>query len=118
MAAYMQYTAAFVQQIDAVQHFPAEDIHFPVERQRWEFFAGFYIMLHFFEYPGASEAGTSDHDGIYPIEVKTFFGTLRCGYISIADDRNMYARILLYLAYQGPIRFTGIHLCTCASVDG
>ena len=52
MAAYMQYTAAFVQQIDAVQHFPAEDIHFPVERQRWEFFAGFYIMLHFFEYPG------------------------------------------------------------------
>ena len=49
---------------------------------------------------------------------KTFLGPLRRSNITITDNRDMNTRILLDVAYQGPVGFTGVHLGTSATMNG
>ena len=68
-------------------------------------------MFHLFEYPWTTKAGTTNHDGIYSITVKTLFAAFGRRHVTITDDRNMHPWIILHFAYQCPIRLSGIHLC-------
>ena len=76
------------------------------------------ILLHFAEYPWRTYRSSSHHHGIHAIKLKTFFQSFRGGNVAIADDRDINARISLYLCYQRPIGIAGIHLATCTTMDG
>src|SRR3712207_6982970 len=88
MTAHVQNAPAFVEQIHAVCHFLTQHIHAPFEAERGKFLSRAEIMLDFFEYPRASEAGTADHHGIYAITVEAFLAALRRGDVAIADRKS------------------------------
>ena len=84
-----------------------EDVDFLVERQ------GLAT-----ENPGAAEGGTTYHDGIDTIAVEGKVGLVERGDIAVAYNRNMYARVALHLANEGPVGLTGVHLRACAAMNG
>ena len=75
-------------------------------------------MFYLFEYPRSAKAGTSYHDSIHSVTFETLFGALRCGYVSVTDNRDTHTRILFYFTYQNPVGFSRIHLCAGTSVNG
>ena len=70
------------------------------------------------EEPRLTEGGAAYHDGIYAILVEGTVGISQRLDVAIADDGDMDARILLYLANQRPVGLTGIHLAARATMDG
>ena len=118
VAAHVEDTAAFVQQVDTVFHLLAEHVHAPFGGERGKLFARLQVMLHFLEYPRPSEAGTAYHDGVHAVALEALEGTLRGGDVAVADDGDVYARILLHLADEGPVGFARVHLRAGTAVDG
>ena len=110
--------SAFIQQVYTVEHFLTQYIHSPFERKGWQLFTCFQIMFKFLENPGTTEPGPSNHDGIYSILFKTLFGTLWSTDVTVSDNGDTHSRIFLDFSNQGPVGFTGIHLCTGTSVEG
>ena len=78
------------------------------------------IKVEFFatEYPRTSEGGTTYHDGIYSVGLESLVGLVETMYIAITYNRNMYARVALYFAYQRPVGISCVHLAAGATVDG
>ena len=76
------------------------------------------VMLHFLENPRAAEAGTTNHDAIHSILVETLLGALGGSHIPVTDNRDMDTRILLDVAYQCPVGFTGVHLGAGTAMNG
>ena len=118
MAAHVQDAPAFIKQIHTVNHFLAKYLHTPFKAEWRQFLPCFQIMLYFLEYPGTSEAGTTDHDGIYSVAVKTLLAALGRCHISVANDRNVHPLIVLYFSDQCPVCFSGVHLRTGSTVNG
>ena len=114
----MEDAAAFVQQVDAVFYLLPEHVHAPFGGEGRKLFARFQIVFHFLEYPRPSEAGAAYHDGVHTVALETLEGTLRGGDVAVTDDGDVYARILLHLADEGPVGFARVHLRAGTAMDG
>ena len=75
-------------------------------------------LTHLFEYPWTAEGSPAHHHSIHPIALKGKACLFACGDVAVADDRDMYARVVLHLAYQGPVRLPRVHLRTRPTMDG
>ena len=118
MTAYVQDAAIFVNTRHALLHLVFQGHHAFVERDGRQFLARLEQVLDFLEYPRPSEGGTSHQDAIDARFLEALLGNLcRCD-IAVADDGNVDARILLHLADQRPVGFSGVHLRTRAPMDG
>ena len=58
------------------------------------------IVSTFLEKPRPAECSATNHHRVDAILLKCLLSTLRRCYVSIANDRYMYARIALYLTYK------------------
>ena len=118
VAAHVQDAPAFIKQIHTVNHFLAKYLHTPFKAEWRQFLPCFQIMLYFLEYPGTSEAGTTDHDGIYSVAVK--HSLQRWGVVTspLPMIRNVHPLIVLYFSDQCPVCFSGVHLRTGSTVNG
>ena len=117
MAASMKNASILVDALDIYAQLLLQQVYFLVHRQRlWRQTVNTFIYL--LEYPRASKCGTSNHYGIDTIAVERLLGLPGAGDVAIADDGDMYARIVLHLAYERPVGLTSIHLAARAPVDG
>lgn len=66
----------------------------------------------------AGRAAATDHDGIHSVAVKAFLRPYGRGDVTVANDRDVHARVVFHFADQRPVGFSRVHLCTGASVDG
>ena len=91
--------------IDAKQLF--EDVEFLIEVERLAT-----------ENPRTSEGGATNHDGINAVGLESLVGFVEIMDVAITYNRNMYARIALYFAYQRPVGIACVHLTAGATVNG
>src|SRR5690625_6284824 len=61
--------------------------------RRRKFLSGLHIMLDLAEYPGISDACTTDHDSVHTITVFVFNRFFRRVDVSVAKNRNMHSWI-------------------------
>src|SRR6218665_2752404 len=84
---------------------------------RSKMFTSVYKMFDLVEDPWIADSSAADHNAINTITVfisKRFF---RAVYITISEDRDLNARVILHFADQRPIGLAFIHLCTCKPMD-
>src|SRR5689334_5025224 len=73
-------------------------------------FAGLNKMLDLIKYPGITDRCTTDHYAIYTVPVfifERFFGGIN---ISIAEDRDLNARVVFHFRDQCPVRLAFVKL--------
>ena len=74
-------------------------------------------MLDLAENPRTSVGRTAHHHAVHAVTVEHFFGFRARIHIAVADDRNVYLRVVLHPADQRPVRFAAVHLGPRASVN-
>ena len=109
MSTDMQNSTTFIQSIDAFFQLPTQNRHFIRNRQRFTM-PGFHILLYLLKNPRRTDRSPAYHNGIYTVLFEFFTSDLRCRYITVSYDRYFHTRILFHLAYQTPIRLSGVHL--------
>ena len=76
------------------------------------------VVLHLLEDPGLADGSTPDHHGIDAVGVEGTLHLFARGDVTIADDRDVHAGILLHLADERPVGRAGVHLGAGTAVDG
>ena len=71
-----------------------QEVDFLIHRQ-WGGTCIVEIITDFLEYPRSAEGGSANHHGIHVIAIEGKLGFLRSGDVTIADDRDVDARIVL-----------------------
>ena len=74
--------------------------------------------FHFGEEPGGTEGGASDHDGIDAVAVEALACPFGCSDVTVADDGDVHAGVVLDFADKGPVGFAAVHLGAGTAVDG
>src|SRR6185312_4786840 len=81
-------------------------------------FAGFHKLFYFPEYPGMTDGRTTNHNAVNAVPVFVVKRFLRTVDVAIAENGDMYARIVFHLPDQLPVGDTFIHLAAGTAVNG
>ena len=94
-----------------------QEVDFLIHRQ-WGCTRIVEIITDFLEYPRSAEGGSANHHGIHAIAIEGKLGFLRSGDVTIADDRDVDARIVLHLSDEAPVCLARVHLASGSAMDG
>ena len=114
----MQNAPVLVNVVDAFANLTAEQRHFFRSGNRRNRFAMLQIVFHFAEYPRRTDGCTAHHNAVDTVAVEIVGELFGRGDVAVADNRYLYARIVLHLSNQCPVGLSGVHLAACASVNG
>ena len=67
---------------------------------------------------GAPIEGSAHHNAVHAVAVVVFFQFLGRSDVAVADNGDVHTGVVLHLANQRPVGFTGVHLTTGAPMDG
>ena len=116
MAAHFEDAHVFAFDFQRFSQVLLGDLHPLADRWLGQHFARGKVVFHLAEYPRAPVGRAADHHAVHAVAVE-HFGRFRPRiHIAVADDRDMYPRIVLHLADQRPVGFAAVHLGPCAAV--
>ena len=122
----MEDAAILINARNAGEHLFLQNIQFPVGRHHrvstinylvYIVSVGVERIVHFLEHPGATEGSATYHGCIYAEFGESTNGIVARNQVSVANNRDVHARILLYLANECPVGLTSVHLRTRSSVN-
>ena len=117
MPTNVQNATELVDAVDAFVDLAAQQSHFLLVGDVWHL-ASEHILLHFLENPWCAYRGSAHHNAVHAVAVVVFFQFLGRSDVAVADNGDVHTGVVLHLANQRPVGFTGVHLATGAAMDG
>ena len=97
MATDVQNATILVDAVDALINLTAHQRHLFLIADHW-YFSCEQELLHFPENPRGTDTCPAHHHAVNAIAVKALLHPLRWGHVSVTDDGNLHARVMLSLA--------------------
>ena len=113
--AHLEHSGVLAFELDSGHQMSAAHLH-TLGHSDFAFLLAPQQALGLLEYPGVADCPAAYENAIHTIAATGFHGLLWSGDVAVAENRDMHAGIVFYLADEGPVGGALIHLGLGASV--